>query len=470
MTRLRAFFPGPFGPADLAQDPACGARTRRGGDQIEIALGLLVFALLVLVNALFAGGQFALLAVDRYRVEELAGRGAGRARPVLTALRSLSFQLSGAQLGITVSSLVLGYVVEFALGPLLRPLVAGIPGAGPGSIGAITVGLALGLATALQMVFGELAPKNLAIARPMLAAVLFTPPLLLFNTAFKPLILLLNAAANWSLRVLGIEPREELEGVASVEELRGALRRADAEGVLDGVELDLLDRALGLREQTAREALIPRFTVQALRSNASLADLARLARASGFTRFPVFAAAGDEVVGVVNVKSVFAVEASQRERTPVMTAVQPALTVPVSRDLRSLLADMQAKQQPLAVVLDEHGNLAGIVTVEDITEAVVGQTEDEHDRPAQLATAVEEGVYLVSGLIRRSALREATGFVLPTGRFETLAGFLLMLLQRIPVAGDQAGCGGWAFRVLEMDRNRIVRVLVTAPPGQRRLA
>ena len=409
-----------------------------------------------------------MVAVDRHHVEALTSRGVRRAWPVLRALRSLSFQLSGAQLGITVSSLVLGYVVDWALGPMLRPLVTWFPGVESGWVAPIVAGLALGLATVLQMIFGELAPKNLAIARPMATAMLFVPPILLVNTLLSPVIRFLNAAANWSMQRFGIEPREELEGVRSVRELRATLRWAAQAGELHGVELELLDRTLSLGDKAARDVLVPRPSVVALNEHDSVADLARVALDSGFSRFPVYEEDGDDVLGVVHVKNVFRVPTDARAATPVTTGMQPALVVPRARDLSSLLVDMQVRRQPLAVVVDEYGSAAGIVTMEDIIEELLGEIEDEYDRPtAQLATRVGEDVYAVAGLIRRDEIHEATGFSMPEGRFETLAGLLLALFQRIPRSGDQIACAGWTLRVVEMDGNRIARVLLTAPrrPG-----
>lgn len=428
---------------------------------------MLVIVLLILINALFAGGQFALVAVDRYQVEDMAAGGSRRARPLLRALRSLSFQLSGVQLGITASSLVLGFVVDTALTPALRPLLGWIPGSDGGSIVAITAGLALGLATIAQMVFGELAPKNVAIARPRASALLLAPPIVIFNSVVGPLVRMLNAAANWTMRRVGIEPREELEGVRSVSELRGTLRWAAQKGALHGVELELLDRSLSLSEKTARDVLVPRTSMVTLHADDSLADVARVARASGFSRFPVYARDGDQVVGIAHVKDVFGVPAHARAATLVTTAAQPPLVVPMGRDLRSLLVDMQTRRLPMAVIVDEFGRPAGIVTSEDVIEELLGEIEDEYDRPRRLAVRVGERTFSVEGLIRREELREATRFEIPPGRIETLAGLLLMLFQRIPQAGDRATYGHWSFRVEAMDGNRIARIQVTAPPPSR---
>ena len=250
-------------------------------------MGLLVFLGLIAINGLFAGAQFALVAVDRYEVESAAARGARRDRTVRRGLETLSFQLSGAQLGITVSSLILGFVVDNAIGPLLRPALAWIPGIENGTLVALTAALALVLATVIQMVLGELGPKNLAIARPMATARLFVPPAMFVNTVFSPVIRLLNAMANASMRAVGLVPREELEGFQSLEEMHEALRWAAHENTIEGIEYEVLDRALGLGRTTAGDVMVPRSQIVAVSSDANLADLARLSMDTGYSRFPI---------------------------------------------------------------------------------------------------------------------------------------------------------------------------------------
>lgn len=418
---------------------------------------------------MFAGAQFALVAVDRYEVETAAARGARRDRTVRRGLETLSFQLSGAQLGITVSSLVLGFVVDNAIGPLLRPLLAWLPGVDNGSLAALTAALALVLATVVQMVLGELAPKNLAIARPMATARLFVPPAMLVNAAFAPVIRLLNAMANAAMRLVGLAPREELEGFQSLEEMREALRWAARENSIEGIEYEVLDRALGLGRTTAGDVMVPRSQVVAVPSTANLADLARLSMDTGYSRFPIRDAEGREYEGIAHVKDVLALPASARAATPVSAKAQPALVVPTARDLRSLLLEMQAAQHAMVIVHDEFGQAAGIVTLEDVVEELLGSIEDEYDRPEPaLVTPLEDGAFDVAARIRRDELRDATGFDMPGGRFETLAGLVLTLLQRVPRAGDAVSFSGWTFRVAAMQGRRIDRVRMESPATRRR--
>ena len=408
------------------------------------------------------------MAVDRYEVEAAAVRGARRDRTVRRGLETLSFQLSGAQLGITVSSLVLGFVVDNAIGPLLRPLLSWIPGIEHGSLAALTAALALTLATVIQMVLGELGPKNLAIARPMATARLFVPPAMLVNTLFSPVIRLLNAMANGAMRIVGLAPREELEGFQSLEEMREALRWAAHENTIEGVEYEVLDRALGLGRTTAGDVMVPRSQVIAVSSTDSLADLANLSVDTGYSRFPVRDADGREYVGIAHVKDVLTLPAPARAATPISAKAQQPLVVPTARDLRSLLLEMQAAQHALVIVHDEFGQAAGIVTLEDIVEELIGDIEDEYDKPEPpLVTPLEDGAYDVAARIRRDELSEATGFEMPEGRFETLAGLVLTLLQRVPQAGDAVSFRGWTFRVAAMDGQRVDRVRLEGPDTRR---
>ncbi|MCY3895613.1 MAG: hemolysin family protein [Chloroflexi bacterium] len=429
----------------------------------------MVFLGLIAINGLFAGAQFALVAVDRYEVETAAARGARRDRTVRRGLETLSFQLSGAQLGITVSSLVLGFVVDNAIGPLLRPALAWIPGIENGTLVALTAALALVLATVIQMVLGELGPKNLAIARPMATARLFVPPAMFVNTVFSPVIRLLNAMANASMRAVGLVPREELEGFQSLEEMHEALRWAAHENTIEGVEYEVLDRALGLGRTNAGDVMVPRSQVIAISSTANLADLARKSLDTGYSRFPIRDADGREFVGIAHVKDVLALPAPARAATPVSTKAQQALVVPTARDLRSLLLEMQAAQHAMVIVHDEFGQAAGIVTLEDIVEELLGSIEDEYDKPEpMLVTPLDGGAYDVAARIRRDELSEATGFEMPEGRFETLAGLVVTLLQRIPATGDAVSFRGWTFRVTAMDGRRIDRIRMERPGKTRR--
>jgi CBS domain containing-hemolysin-like protein len=425
----------------------------------------------VLVNAAYVAGEFGLVAVDRSRVQRLADDGNRRARGVLRSLRELSFQLSGAQLGITVVSIVIGFVVEPTIGDVLKPAFTGI---GLSDTGAHRVSLviALVLATVLQMVGGELIPKGIAIDSPDGTAMALAGPLRAWSRAFAPLIRFLNGTANAVLRLIGVAPQEEGGHARSLAEL-GLLIRSSADTLdLAEDEVRMLTRAIRFTGRTAAEVLVPRIDVTTVPADASLADLAARAAATGHSRFPVTGAGIDDIVGVVHAKDVLATPPSARPSTPLTAVMKAPLFVPETRELDGLLTDLRRAGSQLAVVVDEHGGTAGIVTSEDVLEELVGEIEDEHDplSPATAATATATAgapgraerptEVVLSGAARPEEVEERTGLVLPEGDYETLAGFVLTELGRIPTVGDRCQLARHELEVVEMDGLRIAAVRV----------
>jgi CBS domain containing-hemolysin-like protein len=440
----------------------------RSGALIDVALGLLAITVLVILNGLYVAGEFALVAVDRTKIEALSEGGDRKAAGVLAGLRTLSFQLSGAQLGITITSLLVGFILEPTVGEALRPALEAIGLPERTALG-VSVALALVLATAAQMIFGELLPKNLAIARPTSVAYWITPFLRFSNAMFKPLILFLNAAANASVRLFGIEPQEELSSARSLEELEVLIQSSRAGGALQESAYSLLTRSISFGEKTAGDALVPRTSMVTLRAEETLVELTEKSLRSGHSRFPIIGDDVDDIIGVVHVKDAIRVSPQNRQSTKVTQIMQDSLVVPESRDLKSLLVEMRRSRRQIAIVVDEYGGVAGLVTIEDIVEEIVGDIEDEHD-PTYVSPEPEarrSGMNVVDGILRPDELHEATGLELPEGDFDTFAGFLLTIFDRIPRRGDHCGYDGWEFKVTDMDRNRITKVLVVAPPGQR---
>jgi CBS domain containing-hemolysin-like protein len=408
-------------------------------------------------------GEFGLVAVDRSAIEAEAARGSARAKSTLTALKSLSFQLSGAQLGITVTSLIVGFLTEPAIAPAIQPLVDtfGLPERT--SLG-VSITIALALATAFEMVVAELIPKNLAIARPTGMALATAPALRFINRIFKPLILFLNASANWTVRRLGIEPQEELINVRSLQELELLIHSSREGGVLMEDEFALLARSISFAEKIAADALVPRMSIVASQAEETLADLRTKALKSGHSRFPVYGEDLDDIVGVAHVKDLYRVPVWARDGTRVSAITQEVFVVPETRDLESLLVEMRRERKQLVMVIDEYGGTAGIITIEDILEEIVGEIEDEYDpTDLQLTPGALDGVHVLSGLLHPEEVKEASGFEMPEGPYDTLAGFLLSILHRIPGSGDHVGYRGWEFKVVEMDRKRIDKVLLVAP-------
>jgi CBS domain containing-hemolysin-like protein len=421
---------------------------------------LVVVFVLILINAFFVAGEFAIVAVDRSLVERKALEGDRAAKRILVSLRNLSFELSGAQLGITITSLVLGAIAEPAVASVIEPLITSLPFLPDETSLAVSIVLALILATGIQMVFGELVPKNLSIARPYRSAVWFAVPMQMVNRVLRRLILFLNQSANWTVRRLGIEPREELAGVRSMEELELMIRSSGAEGRLDDEELELLTRAITFTQKVAGDAMVPRVSVVGLSRHDSVGELRRASLATGHSRFPVYDEDLDDIVGIVHVKDSINLTDSRIPVTPVGEIAQPALLVPESSTLEYLLGELQAKGRGMAVVLDEYGGTAGIVTIEDLLEEIFGEIEDEYDPEPTIDTETEE-LEVLSGLLHRHEVDELIGFEWPEGRYETLAGFIVAQLGRFPEVGEVIRVGDTTFEVLSMDGRRIDQVRAT---------
>ncbi|WP_407676736.1 hemolysin family protein [Phytohabitans aurantiacus] len=427
---------------------------------------LVGFVALTAGNAFFVAAEFALVTVDRAEIDKRADEGDRRARTVRKALRELSFQLSGAQLGITITALLTGYLAEPALAKLFGPAIRPIAGDATDSV---TPALALGLATLLSMLFGELVPKNAALARPMPVALSTAAPMRTFSIMFGWLIRALNGSANWLVRRLGVEPQEELASARSPEEL-GLLAAISARaGALPADTAMLLRRTIRFGEKRAAEAMTPRVDVVALKADATVAELIAAAQETGHTRFPVYEDTLDLVTGVVGVPDALGVPPIRRSTTTVAAVAREPVYVPESLDLDSVLAALRAADADLAIVVDEYGGTDGVVTLEDLVEELVGEIADEFDPdsvedtgPVELTAPGGQQSFLVGGVLREDELQEQTGFRLPEGPYETLAGFLMARLGHIPIVGETVEEHGWEFTVVEMDRHRIEQVRVVA--------
>ncbi|WP_219417528.1 hemolysin family protein [Pseudonocardia nigra] len=422
-------------------------------------LGLLAVAALTLGTAISVASEFALTALERSTVDaHLAEVGDRRARAVQRAHRGLSFQLSGSQLGITVTTLVTGYIAEPAIASLFRPGLSALGLSDALAAGTATV-LALLLATALSMVFGELVPKNLAIANPLRTARAVVWLQSAFAHAFRWLITGLNSAANAIVRRLGVEPAEELRSARSPRELSSLVRSSAQHGTLDVGTATLLDRSLRFTDRVAQDLMTPRVRVESLDADDTVADLVAMARRTGFSRFPVHDRDPDAVLGVVHVKQAFGVPAAKRQAVALRELVQPVPTVPESLDGDALLTRLRGSGLQVAVVVDEYGGTAGIVTLEDLIEEIVGDVRDEHDRAEQATVRpLGRGSWLVSGLLRDDEVADATGFAMPSGAYETLAGFVLAQMGRIPDVGEELDVDGWRLTVMRRDRNRVAEL------------
>src|SRR6478735_12028736 len=399
---------------------------------------LLVAALLlILACGVFVAAEFSFVTVDRIKVDQAAAAGDAGARGVQQALRSLSTQLSGAQVGITITNLAIGYLAEPAISSLIDdPLAAaGVP---DDLVRPIAVGIGLAIGTVLTMIFGELVPKNLALAKPMAVARATQRFQRGFTTAARVPIRVLNGSANAFVRRLGIEPQEELRSARSSTELASLIQRSKNLGTLDAETAELMERSVEFGTRTASEIMTPRVRTTTLDVNDRANAVIELTRETGLSRFPVLDAE-ENVVGTVHVKHAVALSMPERSTTRVKHLMAKPIVVPDSLRLDPLLALLRKDGFQLAVVLDEYGGFAGVVTLEDVVEEIVGDISDEHDRQSSNARQQRDGSWSLSGLLRPDEVEDVTGIELPDHEdYGTIAGLVLRVLGRVPEVGDLA--------------------------------
>jgi len=423
---------------------------------------LIIGVLLTIGTGFFVASEFALVNLDRSDLEVRESRGERGLGVVIAALKKTSTHLSSAQLGITLTTLLTGYTLEPAFSGLLEPLLAGVlPDAAVSIVATI---VAIVVATLLSMIIGELVPKNLALALPRAIGKIVVPFQVAFTAVFRPAVALLNNSANGILRLIGIEPKEELSGARTAEELTSLVRRSASEGSMDVDTATLLARTLAFADHTAQDVMTPRPRLASVDRTDNAQDVIDLARRTGFSRFPVEDDSIDDIVGIVHVKQAVAVPREKRADVPVSALQSDALRVPETMKLDSLLAELRGKGYQMAVVLDEYGGTAGIATLEDLVEELVGEVSDEHDR-TKADVVRSRDWFTFPGILRPDELLERTGVSVPEeGPFETVAGWLMSELGRLPVVGDVVTIETGVFRIERLEGRRIDRVRYTPTP------
>nr|WP_228494624.1 hemolysin family protein [Clavibacter sp. VKM Ac-2873] len=414
-------------------------------------------------TGLFVASEFALVNLDRSDLEKRQERGEKRLGPPIRALRITSTHLSSAQLGITLTTLLTGYTMEPALSLLLAgPLTSA--GLDEGLVSPVSTVVALVVATLLSMIVGELVPKNFALALPRETAKLVIPFQTLFTTVFKPAVLLLNNSANGILRLVGIEPKEELSGARSAEELSSLVRRSALAGLLEDDTAMLLSRTLRFADLTASDVMTPRLRVKSVERTDSAQTVIELAMTTGYSRFPVTDDGVDDVIGLVHVKQAVAVPREKRALVPVTALQSEAIRVPETMKLDDLLGELRGRGFQMAVVVDEYGGTAGVATLEDLVEELVGELADEHDRTRAGVVRSRDSLTF-PGMLRPDELLERTGLRIPDdGPYETAAGFVMSELGRLPVVGDELELETGTLRVERLDGRRIDRIRFTPVP------
>lgn len=436
---------------------AAAAVEEAGLDPVALLIGLV----LLIANAFFVAAEIALLAARRARIEELAATGDPRAVRAKKALEELSVTFSGAQLGITMASLGLGAVAEPAVAAaLLGPLESlGLP---QSSAGIVAFAIALTIVVFLHMVLGEMVPKNLALAGAEQLSLRVSRVFGWYVRLFRPIILTLNAAANGLVRLTGVEPIEEIGLVHTPDELLLALRESRRHGQLAPPDARVLTAALRLSDIDAEAAMTPRTDLVSVAADVSVSEILELAASTGFTRFPVTHENLDHVVGMIHVKDLLIAPDSELADRTAGDLVRPLPAVPESQDLERLLLSMREDRAHAALVVDEYGGTAGLLTLEDVLEELVGDIADEFDSE-DLPGATTEGAWVVPGTLRRDELERLAGVLLPEGEAETVSGALTEQLGRLLRRGDVLEVDGWRLRVLTMEGRRAGQVEVVAP-------
>ncbi|HEY8482440.1 MAG TPA: hemolysin family protein [Spirillospora sp.] len=419
------------------------------------ALGLLAVLLLTVATGWFVAQEFAFVAADRPALDQRAAEGDRASARALRVMGRLSFMLSGAQLGITVTALVVGFIAKPALADLIAPALdaAGVPEAATGTA---AVALGFALATVVQMVVGELFPKNLALARADGLARALAGSTLVYLAVAGPVIRLFDAAANRLVRAVGIEPVEELRHGATLEELGSMIVEAGER--LQAGHADLLERALVFSERDAEEVMIPRVDVVTVPASAPVSELNDVIAASGHSRYPVVGDSVDDLVGIVGLEELIRLGPDDAGRTRVGDVARPPVLLPSSLPLPDVVLRLEGAGAPMACVVDEYGGFAGIVTWEDVAEELVGEIADENEVGEDLAIRTGEWWTTDAGL-RMDEVAHETGIELPEGDYETVAGLLLQRLGRVAEPGDVVTVDLPPTRLDEPPRTAVVEVL-----------
>lgn len=419
---------------------------------------LLVGVLLTIGTGLFVASEFALVNLDRAVLEARKERGERGLNRLIAALKRTSTHLSSAQLGITLTTLLTGYTMEPALTRMLSgPLLAlGLPA---DLVRPVSTVVAISVATLLSMIVGELVPKNLALALPEFTGKLVAPFQITFTTIFGPTVRLLNGFSNMVVRAFGIEPKEELSSARTVDELSSLVMHSAQEGILDPRAATLLTRTLDFSEFTAGDVMTPRTRLAVLSGDKSAADVIALARDTGHSRFPVIGSNIDDIVGVVHVKRALAVPGGARPTTTVEELTQEVLLVPDTLALSGLLGQLRDRSLQMAVVLDEYGGTAGVVTLEDLVEELIGEVADEHDRREPGVRQAADDSWTLPGMLRLDEVAEAIGLNIAEDEdYDTIGGFVMAELGKVPERGDVVELPEGSLVVLRMDAMRVDRL------------
>ncbi|MBI4505951.1 MAG: HlyC/CorC family transporter [Chloroflexi bacterium] len=430
-------------------------------------LRLVAVLLLVLLNGFFVATEFALVAVRRTRVEQLASQDDRRARRALHALDHLDLYIAATQLGITMASLALGWIGEPALAHLIEGLLARLPFVPPAALGpashSVAIAVAFATITALHIVLGELAPKSLALQRAEATVLAVVGPMHVFLVVFRPVIMALNAVGNALVRLFGLRPASAHALAHTEDELIFLFRQSRAAGVLEADEERLLSKVFTFVDLEARQMMVPRPEMVCIPVTATYQDVLDAARTKGFSRLPVYEHDLDHIIGVLHVKDLLGLDEAARARFGVRALMREPLFLPEAVPIHRLLAEFRRRRRHMAILIDEFGGTAGLVTVEDAVEELLGELRDEEREEAPAIQAQPDGSYLLDGLLRLDEVNAHFDLRLADEEVDTIGGLVVRHLGRMADVGDEVQLDGLRLRVEELDGRRVARVRLWPP-------
>jgi magnesium and cobalt exporter, CNNM family len=424
---------------------------------VTLLFQLLAVAALLLLNAFFVAAEYGLVTARRTRITELEQQGSRRARAVLRITANPPRFIAAMQLGVTLTSLGIGAVGEHAVAQILDPVLATV----------VAFGLAFLLITYLHVVVGELVPKGIALGNPDATALAVSGPVRAFFFLFKPLIWILERSTEFSLRALGLQPPGAEREVYSEAEIRMLLSRSAEEGELQKQEQEMLYKVFDFADKEVSAVMVPRPEVVALSVDLPPEDCLAAVIDSPYTRYPVYRDSPDDIIGILHVRDLFsALNDRGIANVRIEELLRPPLIVPETKDLAAMLAEFRRTNQHMAIVVDEYGEMEGIVTLEDLLEEIVGEIEDEFDLPDESVERIDDETILIDGTFPIDDFNEQFGTELPVEDYHSMGGFVFGLLGRAPELGDTVEYDGMHFQVVEVEGSRITRLAVkfTEPP------
>lgn len=419
-----------------------------------LALGIL----LTLGTGIFVASEFSMINLERTELEARQDRGEKGLAPSIKALKRTSTHLSSAQLGITLTTMLTGFLAEPSLAILLEAPLSGL-GLGETAVRATALTISLVLATIFSTLVGELIPKKLALTIPLKVNRAVVRFQLIFSWIFGWLVWLLNTTGNAIVRAMGIEPKEELSSARTAEELSSMVQRSASLGAMEQRHADLITKTLALSQLVAADVMTPRTKLESLDATNTVQDVIKRSDDTGFSRFPVFDGSNDDIAGIVHVKAAASVPREKRNLVPVTAIMVEPYRVPETISLERLMGQLRSHGLQIAVVVDEYGGTAGVVTLEDLVEELVGELGDEHDKAKIDIRSAKDKSVTFPGMFRPDELEEKLAIEVPEdGDYETVAGFMMAKLGKVAEVGDEVNIDGGVLRVERMDGRRVDRI------------